>query len=72
MGQLAGVLGIPTLGLSAPVEQGNDDAELSVAAGHAPASVWPGEHGTAVVLAHDQIASASPGLQPWGERVRGV
>jgi hypothetical protein len=55
MGQLAGVLGIPTLGLSAPVEQGNDDAELSVAAGHAPASVWPGEHGTAVVLAHDGL-----------------
>ena len=53
MGQLAGVLDIPTLGLSAPVEQGNDDAELSVAAGHAPVSVWPGENGTAVVLAHD-------------------
>src|ERR1035437_4869429 len=53
MGQLAGVLDIPTLGLSAPVEQGTDDAELSVAAGHAPASAWPGEHGTAVVLAHD-------------------
>jgi LPXTG-site transpeptidase (sortase) family protein len=53
MGQLAGVLDIPTLGLSAPVEQGTDDTELSVAAGHAPASVWPGENGTAVVLAHD-------------------
>jgi LPXTG-site transpeptidase (sortase) family protein len=53
MGQLAGVLDIPALGLQAPVEEGTDDAELAVAAGHAPASVWPGAVGTAVVLAHD-------------------
>ena len=53
MGQLAGVLSIPALGLQAPVEEGTDDAELNVAAGHAPASVWPGSVGSAVLLAHD-------------------
>jgi sortase A len=53
VGQLAGVLSIPSLGLQAPVEEGTDDAELNVAAGHAPASVWPGSVGSAVLLAHD-------------------
>jgi sortase A len=52
-GQLAGVVDIPSLSLTAPVEQGTDDAELNVAAGHAPASVWPGQNGTSVLLAHD-------------------
>jgi sortase A len=53
VGQLAGVLSIPSLGLQAPVEEGTDDAELNVAAGHAPASVWPGAVGSSVLLAHD-------------------
>jgi sortase A len=53
VGQLAGVLSIPALGLEAPVEEGTDDAELNVAAGHAPASVWPGAVGSSVLLAHD-------------------
>jgi len=53
LGQLAGVLTIPALGLEAPVEEGTDDAELDVAAGHAPASVWPGTAGSSVMLAHD-------------------
>jgi sortase A len=52
-GQLAGVIDIGSLSLTAPVEQGTDDAELNVAAGHAPASVWPGQNGTSVMLAHD-------------------
>ena len=52
-GQLAGTLVIPAIGLVAPVEQGTDDDELAVAAGHAPASVWPGAPGTSVFLAHD-------------------
>lgn len=52
-GQLAGVIDVPTLSLTAPVEQGTDDAELNVAAGHAPASVWPGQNGSSVLLAHD-------------------
>jgi sortase A len=53
VGQLAGTLIIPSIGLKAPIEEGTDDAELNVAAGHAPASVWPGATGSAVFLAHD-------------------
>jgi sortase A len=52
-GQLAGVLKIPSLNLTAPVEEGTDDAELNVAVGHDPSSVWPGVGGAAVFLAHD-------------------
>jgi sortase A len=52
-GQLAGVLKIPSLNLVAPVEEGTDDAELNVAVGHDPQSVWPGVGGAAVFLAHD-------------------
>lgn len=52
-GQLAGVLSIPAIHLTAPVEQGTGDAELSVAVGHDPSSVWPGQSGTSVLLAHD-------------------
>jgi LPXTG-site transpeptidase (sortase) family protein len=66
LGQLAGVLSIPALGLEAPVEEGTDDAELDVAAGHAPASVWPGTAGSSVLLAHDvsyfvHLGSLKPG-----------
>jgi len=53
VGQLAGILEIPAIGLTAPVEEGTGDAELAVAVGHAPASVLPGASGTAVLLAHD-------------------
>jgi sortase A len=52
-GQLAGVLHIPALNLTAPVEEGTDDAELNVSVGHDASSVWPGQTGTAVFLAHD-------------------
>lgn len=52
-GQLAGVLEVPALHLSAPVEQGTGDPQLAVAVGHAPTSVWPGQSGTSVLLAHD-------------------
>ena len=52
-GQLAGVVSIPTIGLRAPVEQGTGDTQLAVAVGHVPASVWPGEAGTSVLLGHD-------------------
>jgi sortase A len=66
VGQLAGTLTIPSIGLKAPIEEGTDDAELDVAAGHAPASVWPGATGSAVFLAHDvsyfvHINSLKPG-----------
>ena len=52
-GQLSGILTIPALDLHAPVEEGTDDAELNVAVGHDPQSVWPGVDGAAVFLAHD-------------------
>ncbi len=52
-GQLSGILTIPALDLSAPVEEGTDDQELNVAVGHDPQSVWPGVDGAAVFLAHD-------------------
>jgi LPXTG-site transpeptidase (sortase) family protein len=52
-GQLSGILSIPAINLDAPVEEGTDDAELNVAVGHAPQSVWPGLAGTSVFLAHD-------------------
>ncbi len=44
---------IPSLTLPAPVEEGTDDAELNVAVGHDPQSVWPGVAGASVFLAHD-------------------
>jgi sortase A len=52
-GQLSGILSIPALHLKAPVEEGTDDAELNVAVGHDPDSVWPGVDGASVFLAHD-------------------
>jgi LPXTG-site transpeptidase (sortase) family protein len=48
-----GLLEIPAIGLTAPVEQGVDDAALNVAVGHLPNSVWPGTAGNAVLEAHD-------------------
>ncbi|MGH9099437.1 MAG: class D sortase, partial [Acidimicrobiales bacterium] len=52
-GQLAGILEIPAVHLTAPVEEGTSDAVLAVAVGHDPSSVWPGANGTAAFLAHD-------------------
>lgn len=52
-GQLAGVLSMPKLGVTAPVEQGTGDQELNVAIGHADSTPLPGSPGTAVLLAHD-------------------
>ena len=56
------------IGLVAPVVQGTDDSELSVAVGHLPASSWPGTTGTSVLAAHDvtwfsQIDQLAPGDQ---------
>jgi sortase A len=48
-----GLLEIPKLGVVAPVEQNMNDAQLNVAVGHNPYSVWPGETGTSVLVAHD-------------------
>lgn len=48
-----GLLEVTKLNLVAPVEQGVDNAQLDVAIGHIPASVWPGQTGNAVLEAHD-------------------
>jgi len=50
---VSGLLEIPSLDVVAPVEQGTGDGVLAVAVGHDPYSVWPGENGNAVLLAHD-------------------
>lgn len=52
-GVLAGVITIPRLGVKAPVESGTSDGVLNVAVGHFDGSAWPGQQGTAVLLAHD-------------------
>ena len=52
-GQLDGLLRIPALHLSAPVEEGTGDQELNVAVGHNRSSARPGTAGTSVFLAHD-------------------
>ncbi len=48
-----GLLVIPSIGLTAPVEEGTGDDQLNVAVGHVPTSVWPGTTGNAVLEAHD-------------------
>ena len=48
-----GILEAPAIGLRAPVVEGVGNAELNVAVGHVPASVLPGQIGTAVLSAHD-------------------
>jgi LPXTG-site transpeptidase (sortase) family protein len=50
---LVGILKVPALGLVAPVEEGTKDQELNVAVGHVATSVYPGQPGAAVLLAHD-------------------
>lgn len=52
-GQLAGLLEVPAIGLTAPVEEGATDGVLAAAVGHDPSSVWPGVDGTSAFLAHD-------------------
>ncbi len=49
----AGLLAAPAIGLQAPVVEGVGNAQLDVAVGHVPGSVWPGQLGTAVLSAHD-------------------
>jgi sortase A len=48
-----GLLEIPKLNVTAPVEEGIADTQLDVAVGHDPASVWPGAVGNSVLEAHD-------------------
>ena len=48
-----GLLEAASIGLDAPVVQGDGDAQLAVAVGHVPTSAWPGTSGTTVLTAHD-------------------
>lgn len=48
-----GVLDIPSLGVTAPVENGSSTSVLSDAVGRDPESAWPGMSGTSVLFAHD-------------------
>ncbi len=52
-GPVQGLLLVPALGVTAPVEEGIDDPQLNVAVGHLPTSVEPGSPGTSVLEAHD-------------------
>ncbi|MGO8877340.1 MAG: class D sortase [Acidimicrobiales bacterium] len=49
----AGLVRIPALSLTAPVLNGLSDGVLAVAAGHDPASPWPGGLGESVLESHD-------------------
>ncbi|MGH8980249.1 MAG: class D sortase [Acidimicrobiales bacterium] len=68
-GQLTGLLEVPAIHLTAPVEQGTTDAVLGVAVGHDPSSVWPGAPGTAALLAHDVSYFVNLGSLRAGDRV---
>ena len=48
-----GVLSIPALGVTAPVQNGSSTSVLSDAVGHDPLSSWPDTVGTSVLFAHD-------------------
>ena len=65
-----GLLVIPRLGVTAPVEQGTGDAQLDVAVGHDPHSVWPGSSGNAVLEAHDVSYFVNLALLGAGDTVR--
>lgn len=47
------MLAIPAIGMTAPVLQGLSNAVLDVAVGHDPLTVWPGDRGESLLLAHD-------------------
>ena len=47
------VLEIPSLGVTAPVVEGTQEAQLNVAVGHLSTSVLPGAPGTSVLAAHN-------------------
>ncbi len=61
-----GVLVIPALGLTAPVEQGLSDSVLGVAIGHDPSTSWPSPGQSSLLAGHDvgylsQDTKLSPG-----------
>ena len=68
--QVRGELEVPSLGLTAPVEDGVSDAVLSDAVGHVHASVWPGQPGTSVLPAHDVTWFSRLGQLSTGAKIR--
>lgn len=48
-----GVLKIPALGLTAPVESGTSDSVLAVALGHDPSTSWPGPGKSSLLAGHN-------------------
>jgi len=67
--RLEGILEIPSLRVRAPVVQGLSDLVLNVAAGHDPASPWPGGLGESVIEAHDVSYFARISALRRGDRV---
>ena len=63
--QNPGVLTIPAIDLVAPVLPGLTNSVLDVAVGHDPLTVWPGQRGESLLLAHDvSYFSALDQLKP--------
>ena len=61
-----GILSIPKLSLTAPVEQGLTDGVLNIAIGHDPSTSWPGPNSASLFAAHDvsffsRLNQLSPG-----------
>ncbi|MHB1719854.1 MAG: class D sortase [Acidimicrobiales bacterium] len=69
-GELAGLLEIPALGVTAPVEQGTSNAVLDVAVGHFASTPWPGYGGTSALLAHDVSYFARIDQLRQGDQIR--
>ena len=67
--RLPAILAIPAIGLEAPVLQGAGASVLSEAVGHDRASVWPGSHGTSLLLAHDASYFSALGSVHTGDQV---
>lgn len=67
--QVAGMLEVPSLGMQAPVVQGESEGVLAEAVGHDVSSVWPGEDGTAVLAAHDVSYFARISTLRRGDRI---
>lgn len=48
-----GILKIPAIGLTAPVESGLSDSVLAVAIGHDPSTAWPNAGSSSLLAGHD-------------------
>jgi LPXTG-site transpeptidase (sortase) family protein len=51
--ELPAILDVPSIGLQAPVMNGVSDSVLNDSVGHYPSTVWPGQPGISILLAHD-------------------